>query len=121
MLLRKALLVALVVAPFVYSPSQASAQSGLDQAAVATAKKAVEVGAAQNSHAPQDLPPGLADRETLPPGINWTRQLEASTTSSDDDGADDGTSGGSDPVCLAWETVWSGFTSTQVCVLWGTP
>lgn len=119
MLLRKALMVALVAAPFVYSPSRASAQSGLERAANATAH-AVEVGAAQNSHARQDMPAGLADRETLPPGINWNRPPVVST-SSDDGSGDDSTSGGSDPVCLQWEVVWSGFSSTQECVLWDTP
>jgi len=123
MLLRKALIAALVVAPFVYSPSDASAQTGLDRAAVSTAR-AVEVGAAQNSHARQDLPAGLVGRETLPPGINWTRPApveEEPVTESDTGTTDTGTTdtGTSEPVCLAYQNVLVGFTYQQVCVLWG--
>lgn len=119
MLLRKALFAALVVAPFVYSPSEASAQTGLDRAAVAT-EKAEEVGAAQNSHAQQDLPAGIAKRfseQTLPPGIRWTRpEPEAPPT-----GSGDGTTGGDTTVCLAYRTVLVGFQVIQECYLWGTP
>ena len=116
MLLRRAILAALVVAPFVYSPSEASAQTGRDRAAVATAN-AEAVGAAQNSQAPEALPPGIAKQsgQTLPPGIRWTRGEPAAPPT------DDGTTGGDDLVCLAWETVVSGFTVTQECILWGTP
>lgn len=128
MLLRKAVLAALVVAPFVYGPSEASAQTGLDRAAVATAR-AEEVGAGQNSHANQDMPAGVAGRfseQTLPPGIRRTRP-EPTTTVADDTTSDDTTGddttpddGGGTPVCLAYETVLVGFTVTQVCILWGT-
>lgn len=122
MLPRKALLIALVVAPFVYSPSEASAQRGLDRAAVATAR-ADEVGAAQNSNARQDLPPGIERRfagQTLPPGIRRTRP--APPTTGDDSGSTgDDTTTDATPVCLLYETVWVGFSVTQQCVLWSTP
>ena len=129
MLLRKALLAALVVAPFLYSPSEASAQRGLDRAAVATAR-AEEVGAGQNSQAPQDLPAGVARRfsgQTLPPGIRRTRpQPEAPPTEPDDGTTGDDTTGedttGDDTtVCLAYRTVIVGFRVVQECYLWGTP
>jgi len=123
MLLRKALLAALVVAPLVYSPSEASAQRGLDRAAVAT-ERAEEVGAAQNSQARQDLPAGVARRfsgQTLPPGIRRTRPEPAPpTTESDTDTTDDTTSGGDTPVCLFYHTVIVGFRVIQECTLWGT-
>jgi len=128
-LLRKALIAALVVAPFMYSPSEASAQTGLDRAAVATAR-AQEVGAAQNSHARQDMPAGVAERfagQTLPPGIRWTRpEPEAPVTESDTGTTDPGTTdpgttdpGTTEPVCLAYQNVLVGFSYQQVCVLWG--
>ena len=119
MLLQRALFAALIIAPFVCGPSEAAAQTGLDHAAVATAN-AEDVGAAQNSQAPQDLPTGIAQRfadQTLPPGLRSTRG-DAVAPPADDTGTDTGTE---DPVCLVWETVFSGFSFTQVCVVWGTP
>ena len=118
MLLRKALMAALVVAPFVVSPSLGAAQTGLDRAAVATAQ-ADAVGAGQNSQAPSDLPPGISKRfsgQTLPPGIRRTRDAGAAPQN---DGTDD--SSEETLVCLLYETVFEGFTVKQVCVLWGTP
>ena len=134
MLLRKALVAALVVAPFVYSPSAASAQSGLDRAADRTAH-ADEVGAGQRSHAHQEMPRGIAKRfgdDRLPPGIRRTRHSETpppppppeeETPVTDTTGD----TGGGDPppdptpVCLNWITVVSGFSVTQQCTLWSTP
>ena len=129
MLLRKALMVALVVTPFLYSPSAASAQSGLDRAAAAT-EHADEVGAGQQSHARQDMPRGIVQRfadQVLPPGLRRTRSVEDSepAAESNDGETDTGTTdtgttdpGTTDPVCLAYDTVLVGFTVTQVCILW---
>jgi hypothetical protein len=130
MLLRKALMAALVVAPFVYSPSAASAQQrGLDRAAVAS-EHADEVGAGQQSRAHQDMPRGIVQRfadQVLPPGIRRTRHQEdsAPAAESNDGATDTGTTdtgttdpGTTDPVCLSYTTVLVGFTVTQVCTLW---
>jgi len=134
MLLRKALMAALVVAPFVYSPSAASAQRGLDRAAVASSH-AEDVGAGQQSHANQEMPRGIVQRFTedlLPPGIRRTRNVEDSepaaepdtgttdTGTTDPGTTDPGTTdpGTTAPVCLAYQTVLVGFTVTQVCILW---
>ena len=116
MLLRKALMAALVIAPFVYSPSAAVAQSSA---------RADEVGAGQKSHANQNMPQGVANRfdgQTLPPGIRRTRQQESEPvdeTVPDDGTGDTGDTGTSEPVCLAYQNVLVGFTYQQVCVLWG--
>jgi hypothetical protein len=148
MLLRKALMVALVVTPFVCSPSTASAQHreerGHDRAAVASSH-ADEVGAGQHSHARQEMPRGIVQRFTedwLPPGIRRTRHHEDSepatepdtgttdtgttdtgttdTGTTDTGTTDTGTTdpGTTAPVCLAYQTVVVGFSVTQVCVLW---
>jgi hypothetical protein len=113
------MIAALVVAPFLYSPSVASAQDNRGQA------RADEVGAGQHSQANQALPPGIAKKPSdrpLPPGIRRTRgepvvaEPEPVVPVTEPEPEPDPV-----PVCLAYQTVWSGFSSTQVCILWGTP
>jgi hypothetical protein len=101
------------------SPSELSAQTGLDRAAAATAR-AEEEGAAQNSHAQQDVPAGVLRRfagQTLPPGIRRTRPQP---TEPDPEPTEPVIPDAGTPVCLIYQTVVSGFSVTQVCVLWGT-
>ena len=75
MLLRRALLVAVVVAPLAWTPAPVSAQQGLDRAAVATAQADAVAGWTKNraTRRPTELPRGVAKvfaGQTLPPGIS---------------------------------------------------
>jgi len=113
MLLRNALLAALVAAPLAINPAPASAQSR-----ATGPERAEEVRTTNPGRVPQEMPPGmerrLAEGAEAPEGIVRTRGgLLAPTETETDPGSDDGS--GEDEFCVTEIVVIFGIPTTR-CV-----